>query len=176
MASKWPKWIIDTIGSVGYRCLSCSAKFSAKGVEGAGIKDSTSDPNKQVLYIQYQCPSCKERNIIEFQEMDFSEFVSQGGSDSDEGFPEDDEGSPDFIEQEVERRQKRSKKRNSSSKKAKRKSKILNSRITLKETKAAKKLLRECETHEDFLRAIGAYEHNDPDAYKENFKIDSGDE
>jgi hypothetical protein len=136
-----PEWIIKVIGSEAMSCRSCNSNFTINNLISIGIQESSTPPHRDYLCIGFFCMKCKEMIIFELREMtliDFAFEIIDQETSNEIHKSEDDKKSSlgQFIN--------------------KKESKIKKSKITVKEIAEAKKFLElKCNTHEDFLIAMG---------------------
>ena len=158
-----PRWLGGYIQKDSYSCpneTECMLPFEIKGVTGIGIRDETipGDRKKSCLYIEYICPKCSLRTVIELHEMTLLEFATMVLDDFEDILTE---------ELEKEKEQKKSK-RDPNAPKAKKR--LPGSKITREEVQRAKDIINNAATWDDFLGKIGA----DPDSLSRS--NDSADE
>jgi len=145
-----PRWLEGYIQKDSYSCpdKECMLPFDFKGVTGIGIKDETT-PNRlknSYLFIEYMCPKCDMRTIIQLHQMSLIEFATMVMDDFE-----------DIIAEELEEeKQKKVPKRDPKVPRAKKRSK--GSKISREEMKKAKDIINNSATWEDFLGQIGADE------------------
>ena len=137
-----PAWIIKVVEIEELGCRTCGKRFTVDNLMSIGIQESSKPPHKDTLCIGLFCSKCKELIIFELKEMSLLHFAF------------------DILEQETDNpiRKKNSGKRHfpvSNKKERPKRKKVRRSKITLKELKESVKFLKEVETHEEFMLAMG---------------------
>jgi len=145
-----PQWIIDILKGEPFRCPHCKAKFSAEYIKACGVRISFRDDKTQVLYVEYHCDDCSQQpTLLELHELDFEEFAFIVLEDINSKDMISIKERTNRIDRDPKHRKAkiRAKKRN--------KSRTAKSKISQREIESVKKFLGSCETHEDFLLALG---------------------
>ena len=148
-----PRWLLNKFKNDGFTCPTCALSFDQKGVYAVGIKDSYADNTKSVPFIEYCCPSCEEKKLIELPiESSLIEFAVSILDDIDSEVDETirQERPVKYHKKGVKKAKRRkntkSNKEGSSSK----------SHITKEEIKKVVDMLNKSEFWDDFLKNIGA--------------------
>ena len=151
-----PRWLIAKFKKDGFKCPTCNTDFDQKGVYAAGIKDSYADKNKSVPFVEYCCPTCEEKKLIELPiESSLIEFSVSIIDDIDNEV------------EEMNRQERPVKYHKKGVKKAKRRNDIepqdepadkgySKSRITKEEIKKAVDMMDSSKSWDEFLKKIGA--------------------
>jgi len=171
-----PKWVIVMMTKEGFKCPHCDKLFNAKNIMSLGIRHSVRDVNKQVLFIEYFCISCKKQTDLEFVEMtlahlaqdimadiegEIADYIEKKIKKEDLSIEDMDQSEYDAIinefydlkDKEVSDEQGG---RNLIPKETEKREKVVKkSKITLKDIKEARKELNKIESHEEFLLLLG---------------------
>ncbi len=151
-----PHWVIDALMSKKFKCHSCKKVFTHKNVRALGIRDSVNESHKETFFIQLDCVSCGKTTFFEMQEMNIIELSEQVIKEVDADLEElaatmDELRENDMFQDEII----------DSKKPSEKKSKCIpnkkeNSKITLKDVREVKKVLKpEQLEHESFLEMMG---------------------
>lgn len=158
-----PNWVHEFINKDGFHCTSCRLGFNGKGITGLGIKCAHSEPDRNVLFIEYSCTRCEQRTMVEIKDMELLEFAMRLATDDErmfEAVKEDGEKMEDDTDgKEKEKPKQKAKKRSGRSK------------ITKDEYQSAVDMLSNCDYWEDWLSFIGA----DGSVQEESFRIQKMD-
>lgn len=68
-----PRWLKDKIKNL--LCPFCEKPMVAEAISGYGTKNSVDNKNVSVLFIEYQCPKCNKKPIIELEPMEMEQIV-----------------------------------------------------------------------------------------------------
>lgn len=150
-----PRWLISKFKKDDFRCPSCDTKFAPSGVYAAGVKDSYNDKTKSVPFIEYCCPNCKDRKMVELPiESTLIEFAASIIDDIDAEIEEmNRQDRPVRYHKKGVRKAKR---RDDPDEKEPEEESGGKSRITKDEMRKAIKLMNDSKFWEDFLKKIGA--------------------
>lgn len=162
-----PHWVIDALMSKKFKCHHCQKVFTHKNVKALGIRESDVDPSKESFYIQLNCVGCRKLTYFEMQEMNIVELseqiIEEIDEDLDEMLDEMENAKGEFNEEDMFKDKKINKKKetnetftNAPRKRIKKIEKKELSKITLKDVRDAKKILKPKDLkHESFLELMG---------------------
>jgi len=140
-----PGWVIKVIETNDLNCNKCKKILSVDRLISIGVQESAIAPHTDKLCIGLNCLKCKEMTIFEIKDMSLIEFAFELLD----------------KETETEKPKKKSKSRDvlkelsSEKSSSRRKSKNMKSKITKREVNEVARFLKNANTHEDFLVAMG---------------------
>jgi len=130
-----PDWFFDALPRL--HCRKCKEGVDVDHVLASGIRKSVVDIDTTAFFIEYKCPYCKTHTTMELSPMTMEELVMEMFDKyTNLGIMEQDE-SGSIAEQERP---------------------TCSSKISKLELANAVTMVRECETHHDFMLQIGMTE------------------
>lgn len=144
-----PHWVIDALMSKKFKCHHCQKVFTHKNVRALGVRDNVGEPNKESFFIELACPTCQKVTFFEMQDMNIIEL-------SEEIISEIEADEEELEELDMFQDNKINKKKPSKKNKENIPEKKEMSKITLKDVREAKKILKPKDLkHDSFLEMLG---------------------
>jgi len=132
-----PDWFFDALPKL--HCRACKKGVDIDHIIASGIRKGSVDEDITAFFIEYKCPYCKDHATMELSPMTMEELVMEMlDKYTNSGIMEQDEDYDDDAVAERER--------------------PCYSKISKSEFVNAITMVRECETHYDFMLQIGMTE------------------
>lgn len=151
-----PHWVIDALMSKKFKCHHCKKVFMHKNVRALGIRESISETNKESFFIELSCIECNKVTFFEMQEMNIIEMSEEVIREVDADLEELAQTMDELKEIDMFKGDEKINKKPCEKKRKDIPEKKETSKITLKDVREAKKVLKPKELeHESFLEMMG---------------------
>jgi len=157
----FPSWFYEAMPELECPNPKCGKPLEENHIIAEGIRKSMVHKNETAFFIEYKCPKCNNITTIELAKMTLEDFVLDmiGKFTGDK-----DECEDDTTEHE----------RPNNTKSDREKCHVsVFSKISDKEMKEIKKVIRDCESHYDFLKNIGLTDDKISEIEEEGKKKDN---
>lgn len=85
--SQPPSWVIEILNQHPRTCKACREPVAARGVEGCGVRRANT-PCGSALFVQYRCPSCARRMLIDLEQATMADLAAFIGGRPETAEPE----------------------------------------------------------------------------------------
>lgn len=155
-----PHWVIDALMSKRFKCHGCKKVFNHKNMRGMGIRESDLDPGKESFYIQLTCSECRKVTFFEMEEMNIIQLseniIKEIDKDLDDVRPNKSKKLDEFNEEDMFKGRRMEKDDVPEEEAPKLIKKKEFSKITLKDVREVKKVLKPKELeYENVLEMMG---------------------